>query len=88
MGGEVIGADALQIYRDLPVLTAIPDLAERCFAEPVTHEAFILDIVEHLTQELANRMEERGEDCGVLTLGFVVCADGSLGEEETEEVSG
>jgi hypothetical protein len=33
-------------------------------------------------------MEERGEDCGVLTLGFVVCADGSLGEEETEEVSG
>jgi tRNA dimethylallyltransferase len=29
VGGEVIGADALQVYRDLPVLTAIPDLAER-----------------------------------------------------------
>ena len=25
----MIGADALQVYRDLPVLTAIPDLAER-----------------------------------------------------------
>ncbi|MCA3741223.1 tRNA (adenosine(37)-N6)-dimethylallyltransferase MiaA [Phenylobacterium sp.] len=29
VGGEIIGADALQIYRDLPVLTAAADAADR-----------------------------------------------------------
>lgn len=28
MGGEIVGADALQVYRDLPVLTAAPDAAD------------------------------------------------------------
>ncbi len=28
-GGEIVGADALQVYRDLPVLTAAPDAADQ-----------------------------------------------------------
>ncbi|MFM1958798.1 MAG: hypothetical protein RL588_315 [Pseudomonadota bacterium] len=27
-GGEIVGADALQVYRDLPILTAAPDAAD------------------------------------------------------------
>ncbi len=49
-----------------PRLPLPPYIAERCFVEPVTHEAYILEIVEHLAVELARRMEERGEGARAL----------------------
>ncbi|NOT41248.1 MAG: DNA polymerase Y family protein [Alphaproteobacteria bacterium] len=49
-----------------PRLPVPPYIAERCFAEPVTHEAYILEIVEHLAHDLAKRMEERGEGARAL----------------------
>ncbi len=60
---EALGAVEEPITPRLPVP---PYIADRCFAEPVTHEAYILDIVEHLAVELAKRMEERGEGARAL----------------------
>jgi len=49
-----------------PRLPLPPYIAERCFAEPITHEAYILQTIEHLAGELARRMEERGEGARAL----------------------
>jgi protein ImuB len=49
-----------------PRLPLPPYIAERCFAEPITHEAYILQTIEHLAAELARRMEERGEGARAL----------------------
>jgi protein ImuB len=49
-----------------PRLPLAPYIAERCFAEPVTHEDFILQTVEHLAADLARRMEQRGEGARAL----------------------
>ena len=49
-----------------PRLPLPPYIAERCFAEPVTHEEYILQTVEHLAVDLARRMEERGEGARAL----------------------
>jgi protein ImuB len=51
-----------------PRLPVAPYIAERNFAEPVTHEAYVLQIVEHLAAELSRRMEERGEGARALTV--------------------
>lgn len=60
---EALGAVEEPITPRLPVP---PYIADRCFAEPVTHEAYILQIVEHLAHELTKRMEERGEGARAL----------------------
>ncbi len=49
-----------------PRLPVPPYIAERNFAEPVTHEDFILQTIEHLAAELAKRMEERGDGARAL----------------------
>jgi protein ImuB len=49
-----------------PRLPLPPYIAERCFAEPVTHEEYILQTVEHLAVNLARRMGERGEGARAL----------------------
>jgi protein ImuB len=49
-----------------PRLPLPPYIAERCFAEPITQEAFILETVEHLAADLARRMEERGDGARAL----------------------
>jgi len=49
-----------------PRLPLPPYIAERCFAEPVTHEEYILQTVEHLAVNLTHRMEERGEGARAL----------------------
>jgi protein ImuB len=49
-----------------PRLPVPPYIAERCFAEPVTHEEYVLQIVEHLAHELGRRLEERGEGARAL----------------------
>ncbi|MEQ1866408.1 MAG: DNA polymerase Y family protein, partial [Micropepsaceae bacterium] len=49
-----------------PRLPLPPYIAERCFAEPITQEANILQTVEHLAAELARRMEERGDGARAL----------------------
>jgi protein ImuB len=43
-----------------------PYLSERNFLEPVMHEAFILQTIEHLAGDLSRRMEERGEGARAL----------------------
>lgn len=60
---ETLGAVEEPITPRLPVP---PYIAERCFAEPVTHEAYVLEVVEHLALELTKRMEERGEGARAL----------------------
>jgi protein ImuB len=50
----------------VPRLPLPPYIAERCFAEPITHEDYILQTIEHLASELARRMEERGEGARAL----------------------
>ena len=49
-----------------PRLPVAPYIAERNFIEPVGHEDFILQTIEHLAHELARRMEERGEGARAL----------------------
>lgn len=49
-----------------PRLPVAPYIAERNFIEPVGHEDFILQTIEHLSSELAKRMEERGEGARAL----------------------
>ncbi len=49
-----------------PRLPVPPYIAERNFAEPVTHEDFILQTIEHLAAELAKTMEQRGDGARAL----------------------
>ena len=49
-----------------PRLPVPPYIAERNFAEPVTHEDFILQTIEHLAVELAKTMEQRGDGARAL----------------------
>lgn len=49
-----------------PRLPLPPYIAERCFAEPVTQEASVLQTIEHLAGDLARRMEERGDGARAL----------------------
>ena len=49
-----------------PRLPVPPYIAERNFIEPVTHEDYILQTIEHLASELAKRMEERGDGARAL----------------------
>jgi protein ImuB len=49
-----------------PRLPLPPYIAERCFAEPMTQEDAILQIIEHLANDLARRMEERGDGARAL----------------------
>jgi protein ImuB len=49
-----------------PRLPLPPYIAERVFAEPVTHEAFVLQTIEHLAAELAKTMEQRGDGARTL----------------------
>ena len=61
--------DQAQGVEDEPIAPRLPlppYIAERCFAEPVTHEEFILQTIEHLAADLARRMEQRGEGARAL----------------------
>ncbi len=49
-----------------PRLPVAPYLSERNFLEPVMHEDFILQTIEHLATDLSRRMEERGEGARAL----------------------
>jgi protein ImuB len=49
-----------------PRLPLPPYIAERCFHEPVTHEAFVLQTIAHLAGELAHTMEQRGDGARAL----------------------
>lgn len=49
-----------------PRLPLPPYIAERCFAEPMTQEANVLQTIEHLANDLARRMEERGDGARAL----------------------
>ena len=54
---------------DEPITPRLPVaayIAERNFAEPVTHETFVLQTIEHLALDLTRRMEERGEGARAL----------------------
>ena len=50
----------------VPRLPLPPYIAERCFAEPITQDDHVLQTIEHLANELARRMEERGEGARAL----------------------
>ena len=44
LGGEVVSADAMQVYRDVPILTAQPDRPTRLVAVwPLSHEASVAE---------------------------------------------
>jgi len=60
---RALGLDDEPITPRLPVA---PYLSERNFLEPVMHEAFILQTIEHLAADLSRRMEERGEGARTL----------------------
>jgi protein ImuB len=60
---RALGLDDEPITPRLPVA---PYLSERNFLEPVMHEAFILQTIEHLAGDLSRRMEERGEGARAL----------------------
>ena len=60
---RALGLDDEPITPRLPVA---PYLSERNFLEPVMHEAFILQTIEHLATDLSRRMEERGEGARAL----------------------
>jgi protein ImuB len=60
---RALGLDDEPITPRLPVA---PYLSERNFLEPVMHEAFILQTIEHLAADLSRRMEERGEGARAL----------------------
>jgi protein ImuB len=60
---RALGLDDEPITPRLPVA---PYLSERNFLEPVMHEAFILQTIEHLVTDLSRRMEERGEGARAL----------------------
>ena len=54
---------------DEPITPRLPVpayIAERNMMEPLTHEAMILEVIEHLAVDLTRRMEERGEGARAL----------------------
>jgi tRNA dimethylallyltransferase len=76
IGGEIVNADSMQVYRDLPVLTAIPDAADR---QAVPHHGYaMIDGADR--HSMARWLDDtRGRVAGIRARGRVPMLVGGTG---------